>query len=477
MIKKYVLAVIVLSFVSCAKTDLPNFVVFLVDDLGWADVGCNNPETFYETPNVDKLASRGIRFTDAYAACPVCSPTRASIMTGKAPARINITDWIPGQDPKNRKLLGPQDLDALPAEEITLAEALKEGGYSTCYIGKWHLGGKGSWPEDHGFDVNIGGWTKGSPGKAGYYSPYENPRLPDGPKDEFLTRRLTNEAIKYLDSIQNDPFFLYFAFYTVHTPIQASVYHIDHFKEKLANMKTDGRIHQRIEHEGVTKLIQDNPAYASMVAAMDEAVGRVTQRIKDLGLDDNTYIIFTSDNGGLSTLKNRGYPTSNLPLRAGKGWLYEGGIREPFIIEGPEIETGVSHEMVISMDIYPTILELARLPLRPEQHVDGQVIPLTITHTSTSTPSSTHSRTLYWHYPHYHGSMWTPGAAIRQDNWKLIEFYEYENFELYNLNNDLSEMIDLSDSLPDKARELLDKLHNWQKEVNARFPIPNKRLD
>ncbi|MCK5820577.1 MAG: sulfatase [Bacteroidales bacterium] len=455
-------------FFGCAKESSPNFVVFLVDDLGWADVGCNNPETFYETPNVDIMASEGVRFTDAYASCPVCSPTRASIMTGKHPVRVGITDWIPGADPKNRKLRGPQDLHALPFEEITLAEVLKEEGYSTCHVGKWHLGEEGSWPENHGFDVNIGGWSKGSPRGAGYYVPYKNPRLTDGPEGEFLTQRLTREAVEYLDSIQDSPFFLYFAFYTVHTPIQASVSHIEYFKQKLATLNPGDKSSQRTEHEGVSKLIQDNPAYASMVAAMDEAVGKVTQKIKDLGLEDETYYIFTSDNGGLSTLKNKGYPTSNLPLRAGKGWCYEGGIRVPFIIQGPGIESGISNDLVISMDIYPTILELAGIDLRPNQLIDGRSI---MAFTNETIHEST--RTLYWHYPHYHGSMWTPGAAMRQGDWKLIEFYEYDKVELYNLANDIGEMHNLADSLPDKTQDLLKQLHSWQNESGAKLPVLN----
>ncbi|MBT5425879.1 MAG: sulfatase [Bacteroidetes bacterium] len=467
MKKAGIIVLFALLFSACSEKEQANFIVFLVDDLGWADVACNNPQTFYETPNVDKMAYLGIRYTDAYASCPVCSPTRASIMTGKSPARLNITDWIPGQDPKNRRLLGTQDLHSLPFDEITLAEALAGEGYTTCHVGKWHLGEEGSWPEDHGFDVNIGGWSVGSPRGSGYYSPYGNPRLTDGPEGEFLTHRLTSDALDFIDSTQNNPFFLYFAFYTVHTPIQASVTHIDHFKNKLTGLERNGQMTQRIEHEGSTKLIQDNPAYASMIAAMDESVGKVIQKIKDLGLDDKTYFIFTSDNGGLSTLRNRGYPTSNEPLRAGKGWCYEGGIRVPFIIQGPDIDPQVSKNPVTSMDIYPTILELAGILGKPDQHSDGVSI------ISGLSPD----RTLYWHYPHYHGSMWTPGAAIREGRWKLIEFYDYEKVELFNLNDDLSETLDLSDSLPDITNMLLDKLHAWQKESKALYPIPNQILD
>lgn len=469
---KNILSLVLLAILgfACTKKNSPNFVVFLVDDLGWADVGANNPNSFYETPNVDHLASGGVLFSDAYASCPVCSPTRASIMTGKHPVRVGITDWIPGQDPKNRKLLGTQDLHELPKEEITLAEALQENGYTTCHVGKWHLGEEGSWPEDHGFDVNIGGWSVGSPRGKGYYSPYANPRLPDGPEGEFLTERLTQEAMSFLDSTQQDPFFLYFAFYTVHTPIQASKKHIDYFNEKLSNTDLSGLEPMRQEHEGVSKLIQDNTAYASMVAAMDDAVGSVLNKIEELGLSDDTYVIFTSDNGGLSTLHKRGYPTSNLPLRAGKGWCYEGGIRVPFILSGPDIKPGISNQLVTSMDIYPTILELAGIEAIPEQHIDGISL---MKYAYGPSRDSEPDRTLFWHYPHYHGSAWTPGAALRNGNWKIIEFYDYEKVELYNLANDLEESINLADSLPEKTQELLDELHKKQKELGADFPKIN----
>jgi len=475
-------AAIGLSLLPACNSKQPDFVFFLVDDLGWADVGCDNPNTFYETPTVDHLAQQGVRFTNGYASCPVCSPTRASILTGKYPARLHITDWIPGMDPKNRKLLGPKDLNALPSKEITLAEQLKKAGYITCHIGKWHLGPKGSWPEDHGFDINIGGWEAGSPRGSGYYSPYGNPNLPDGPKGEFLTTRLTNEAINFIKNNRDKPFFLYFAFYTVHTPIQASKNHIQHFKNKREELykkmnQMTGVKQQRPEHDGFTKLIQDNAAYASMIAAMDESVGRVLALLDELRLRNNTYIIFTSDNGGLSTLRKRGYPTSNLPLRAGKGWCYEGGLRVPLIIDGPGIKPAIRNEPVISTDFYPTILELTGLPLHPEQHMDGiSLYPLLKKRRHNSGPAMPENgmdRAIFWHYPHYHGSTWTPGAAMRKGDWKLIEFYDYETVELYNLKNDPGETTDLAGQNPEKTEELLKQLHAWQKETGADFAIPN----
>ena len=475
-----IIIVLAVLFQSCKEdNEKPNYVFFLIDDLGWADIKPNNPDSFYETPNLEKLAGEGIRFTDAYASCPVCSPTRASIMTGKSPARLHITDWIPGNDPKNRKLLGPQDRHQLPLEEKTISETLKENGYVTCHIGKWHLGGEGFYPEDQGFDYNIGGWDKGSPGRAGYYSPYENPKLPDGPEGEFLTDRLTNEAVSFIESHKDIPFFLNFDFYTVHTPIQAAKEYIEYFKKKKQSLPTPDVPVQRPEHDGITKLIQDNAEYASMVFAMDASVGRVIEKLKELGIYDRTYIFFTSDNGGLSTLYNRGYPTSNLPLRAGKGWCYEGGIRVPLIISGPGIEGAkTSAHLVNSMDFYPTILDLAGIPQIPEQHIDGSSISsILLDHTRAlphiHTHTDTHTHTLFWFYPHYHGSAWTPGAAIRVGDWKLIEFYDKQKIELYNLRDDLGELINLADSLPEKANEMQDRLREILYEAGADMPEPN----
>ena len=313
----------------------PNFVFILVDDLGWADVKCNYPESFYDTPNIDQLAKNGVRFTNAYAANPVCSPTRAALMTGKHPNRMNITDWIPGSNPRNRPLLGSEDGTELALEEITLAEKLKENGYKTCFAGKWHLGDEGFFPEDQGFDINIGGHHRGSP-PGGYYSPYKNPKMIDGPDGEYLTDRLTDEGINFITENRDNPFFLYLAFYTVHTPIQPSIKYIEKYKTKRDALNIKEVPHVK-EGDGWTKTLQENAALASMVASMDENVGRVLSALKEQGLDENTWVIFTSDNGGLSTLYRKNAPTSNGPLRAGKGWCYEGGIRVPLIISGPEI--------------------------------------------------------------------------------------------------------------------------------------------
>jgi arylsulfatase A-like enzyme len=451
------------SAFACPKQkEKPNFLFILVDDLGWADVKCNNPETFYDTPNIDKLAERGVRFTNAYASCPVCSPTRASLITGKYPARLNITDWIPGRNPKGTKLVGPSDKHELPFEEITIAETLKENGYATAFFGKWHLGGENFLPDSHGFDINIGGNHRGQP--KSYYSPYSNPKLSDGPDGEYLTDRLTNEAIQFMEKNRETPFFAYLSFYTVHTPIQASKKHIDYYKNKKPAKKGE---EYRSEHDGITKLIQDNADYASMVKAMDENVGRLLEKLEKLNLNKNTVVIFTSDNGGLSTLFKRGYPTSNEPLRAGKGWCYEGGIRVPAIIAGPNVKSPgtVSNFSITSTDFYPTILEMANIELMPDQHPDG--VTLTPITSSVGIPDR---ETLYWHYPHYHGSAWTPGAALRHNDWKLIVFYDKEKVELYDLKNDPSEKNNLAEQIPEKTDELKTMLEEWQKSVNAQMP-------
>lgn len=447
----------------------PNVVFILVDDLGWADVKCNHPNSFYETPNLDLLAREGVRFTNAYASCPVCSPTRASLLTGKYPARLNITDWIPGDDPKNRKLIGPQDKHQLPLEEYTWAEALKDQGYVTGFFGKWHIGGEGFYPENQGFDLNVGGGHIGSPHKGGYYSPYQNPKIKDGPEGEYLTDRLTNEAIRFIDENKNKSFLTYLSFYSVHTPIQACKRHLYHFQDKLEDGQTQGS-EQRKEHDGYTKLDQDNINYASMVYAMDENVGRVLNKLKELNLYENTLVVFTSDNGGLSTLRRKGYPTSNEPFRAGKGWCYEGGIRVPLIIKSPYPNTvgKVCNESVVSTDFYPTILELTGMKKHSEQHVDGvSLVPC------LSGGKQLERKTIYWHYPHYHGSTWTPGAALRHEDWKLVVFYDKEKTELYNLKNDPSEKNDLAPDMPEIVEELAQMLEEWQKSVHAQMPKEN----
>jgi len=448
-----------------------NFIFFLVDDMGWADIGANG-STFHETPNIDRLAKSGMRFTQGYAAGSVCSPTRASIMTGKHPVRVDITDWIPGQPNRaTNPLLHPEDRSHLPLEEVTLAEVLKDHGYQTFFGGKWHLGDKGQWPTDQGFDINIGGHDRGSP-PGGYYSPWRNPALKAKRPGEYLTERLTEESVKFLEERDKTrPFLLYLSYYNIHTPIQAYKKHIDHYKAKAAKA-FEGKTPTEPEHDGINRTRQDNPALASMVAAVDDSVGLLLAKLTELKLDESTVVIFFSDNGGLSTLSRPG-PGCNLPLRAGKGWLYEGGVREPTIIRAPGVTQpgSVSHKPMVSMDFFPTMLDLASLPLQPKRHIDGQsLIP-------QLKGNDSGMRTFYWHYPHYHGSAWKPGASIRDGDWKLIEFYHYKNFELYNLADDPGERQNLAKAKPTKAKLLRAKLLAWQKQMRAKMPLPNPDYD
>ena len=452
-----------LSLIAKKKT---NFVFFLVDDMGMMDLGTYG-STFHETPNIDKLAQSGMKFNHGYAACPVCSPTRASILTGRHPVRVDITDWIPGlPNRKTNKLLHPDDRENLALEEVTVAEELKKHGYQTFFAGKWHLGNEGHWPTDQGFDYNIGGHHRGSP-PGGYYSPWTNPTLESKRKGEYLTERLTEESIHFLESREKEkPFLLYLSYYNIHTPVQAYKKQIDRYEKKAQEFSSETPT--RNEHEALTRMRQDNPALASMVAAVDDSVGALLEKLGELRLADDTVIIFFSDNGGLSTKEKPG-PGCNFPLRAGKGWLYEGGVREPTIVRAPGVTQAgsICENPVVSMDFFPTMLDLAGLPLKPNLHMDGRSLLPELTGKKGK------ARTLYWHYPHYHGSTWKPGASIRDGKWKLIKFYDYEKVELYNLIKDPFEKNDLSQKNSQKTRELEEKLVAWQTKMKAKLPRPN----
>ncbi|MEM9328055.1 MAG: sulfatase [Bacteroidota bacterium] len=455
---------------ACQPTEqTPNVLIILVDDLGWNDLGYMG-STFYETPHIDALSEQSFRFTDAYSSGSVCSPSRAALMTGRHPVSLRITDWIPGQDPRDRPLLGPQDLNELPLEEVTLAEVFAEANYRTMFSGKWHLGDEGYFPEQQGFEVNKGGHHRGSP-PGGYYVPYKNPMLSDGPEGEYLTDRLTDEMLQFIGEGQGAPFFTCLSFYNVHTPIQPNLDFIAHFEDKANRLALADTLTKR-EGEGLTVLVQYNAEYASMVKAVDENVGRIVKHLKEQGLYDRTTIIFTSDNGGLSTLDaswSRMPPTAVTPLRAGKGWLYEGGIRVPLLIK-PANMAGAATTIdapVIGHDLMPTLLSMAGIELPSTAPIEGvDLSPLL-------EGQEIERETLWWHYPHYHGSGWKPGAAIRQGDWKLIEFYEDPRVELYDLSEDLSEQTDLSLKMPERTRELLDKLHELQAAAGAESPRPN----
>lgn len=452
---------LILFLASCllqpaSGAERPNILFFLVDDLGWADLACYG-STFHETPHLDQLARDGVRFTDAYCAASICSPTRASLMTGKHPVRVDITDWIPGQSGPGKKLVTPQDMDHLKLEEFTIAEALKEGGYQTFYTGKWHLGGKGFGPDKQGFDV--------------YYDPHRNSSKGSPGKGRTTGRKhgtidITRETRKFITANKDKPFFAYVAYYDVHTPIIAEKRYLEHYTKKAAKLGPSPAPIK--EHDGLSRPRQDNAALATMVQAVDDSVGELLAHLDELGIADNTCVIFYSDNGGLCTKKTVG-PGCNLPLRASKGWLYEGGIRVPLIVRLPGKKHAgmMPNEYVTSTDFYPTLLSLAGLPLKPKQHVDGRSFMGIL----NGAKERRAPRSLYWHYPHYHGSTWAPGAAIRDGDWKLIEFYHYGGYELYNLREDPGERNNLAKQYPDRAKGLLHKLHLWQKELGAKMPV------
>lgn len=454
------------TFTSYAQDRPPNFVFILVDDLGWTDLACYG-SSFYDTPNIDRLAASGVRFTNAYAACPVCSPTRASIMTGKYPARMATTDYFGAPQPeewkRETKMLPASYVEQLPLEETTLAELLKQKEYATFFAGKWHLGPEGFWPEDQGFDVNQGGITRGGPyGGKKYFSPYGNPRLTDGPDGEHLPDRLATETVSFMKDNAKKPFLAYLSFYSVHTPLMSRA----DLRMKYRS-RSDALPEQEIwgvEGERKVRLVQEHAVYGGMVEAMDQAVGKVLDGLDDLGLADNTVVVFTSDNGGLST--SEGHPTSNLPLRAGKGWLYEGGIREPLIIRWPGVtQAGTqSDQTVTSVDYFPTIASIAGIDTPAQDGVD--LVPL------LRSESPLAERPLFWHYPHYGNQGGSPGSAVRLSDWKLLEFFEDGEVELYNLAEDVGEENEVGERYPEIRDRLLGILREWRDEVGARYPTP-----
>lgn len=443
----------------------PNIIFILADDLGWRDLGCYG-STFHETPHLDRLAAQGIRFTEAYAACNVCSPTRASILTGKYPARLNLTDWLPGRaDRPDQKLKRPLFLDHLPLEEVTIAEALKAGGYKTAFVGKWHLGGEKFFPEHQGFDLNIAGGNKGSP--PSYFSPYKISNLVDGPPGEYLTDRLTEEAMNFIEGAKEQPFFLYLSHYAVHNPQQAKPQLVEKYKAKLEKMSAPPGPEAITDQGRQVRQIQNKPVYAAMIQSLDESVGRIMSKLAELKLESNTVLVFTSDNGGLSTAE--GTPTSNVPLRMGKGWHYEGGVREPLLVKWPGVTApgSLCREPMISTDYYPTFLEMAGLPPRPQQHQDGlSLVPLLKGGAQAERP-------LFWHYPHYSNQGGGPGGAVRLGDFKLIEWFEDMRVELFNVRQDLGENNDLATTMPEKTAALRERLHAWRARVNAQMMTPN----
>lgn len=509
------------GFVSCRNASStesdkkPNVVFILADDLGWNDLGCYGSD-FYETPQIDRLATEGVRFTNAYSACHVCSPTRASIITGQYPARLGLTDWLPGR--KNfpfQRLQNVRSEQHLPFDQRPLPLALKEQGYNTAIIGKWHLGEDSASTERQGFDLHIpNGWKKGWP-KTGYFSPYGLPGLEDGPEGEYLTDRITDEALKYIENQKDSAFFLYLAHFAVHDQIQGRPDLVKKYEEKLKSTKvTSGAPYilegnpddasplsrneldaalENDEYKGFSilpnrtvkiKQRQNNVQFAAMVESLDESVGRILQKLQELGIDDNTIVVFFSDNGGMSAANfgnpqrkilpenlDKAFSTSNLPFRGGKGWLYEGGVRVPLIIKWPGVtEPGKIEETpTISVDFYSTLLEMTGV--QKSQGINGQdgisLVPLL-------NNQSIANRPIFWHFPHYsnHGAQ-SPGGAVRYGDYKLIEYFENNAVQLFNVVSDPGEQNDLSKVNPEKVEELKEILHKWRLDVNAEMMEPN----
>ena len=456
--------------------DKPNILFILVDDLGINDLSCTG-STFYETPNIDRIATEGAVFTQGYACSRVCSPSRASIMTGKFTARHGITDWIgenSGTDwrklKRQDKLLPADYVHHLPSQDTTLAEALKANGYKTFFAGKWHLGNEGFYPEDNGFEINKGGFDKGSP-MGGYFSPFKNPKLEDTYDGENLSMRLAKETVSFIEQNKTSPFFAFLSFYAVHGPIQTNQEKWSKYQQKATatGIEDKGFVMERklpIRH------VQDNPIYAGLVETMDDAVGLVLNALKEQGLDKNTIVIFTSDNGGVAS--GDSFSTSNLPYKGGKGYQWEGGIREPYFIYVPWNNSNIKtfDYPVTGADFYPTILDYANISLMPNQHKDGVSLK-SIIENGTELPE----RPLYWHYPHYGNQGGDPASIIRKGKWKLIHYYEDNINELYNLENDPYENTNLADLDTLTTSDLWNDLKNWLIEVNAKYPEIDTEFD
>lgn len=452
----------------------PNIVFILVDDLGWRDLACYGSD-FYETPRIDRLAAEGMRFTDAYASCPVCSPTRASIMSGKYPARVGVTQYIGGHSVG--KLRDVPYMHCLPMNERSIATALRDGGYQTWHVGKWHLGERSTWPDRHGFDVNVAGCGWGMP-KQGFFSPWGCPTIEDGPEGQHLTDGLTDAAVELLR--QRDPhrpFFLHLSHYAVHTPIQAPDALVEKYRKKAdrlglneADALEPGEYYP-CQHKRTQRIMrrkfQSHATYAAMVEHLDTAIGRLLDELEAQGLADDTLVVFTSDNGGLSSSESS--PTCNLPLAEGKGWMYEGGTRVCQMARWPGVVAAGREcaEPCTSPDWYPTLLEAAGLASDPQQHADGvSLMPLLRGEPFERGP-------IFWHYPHYGNQGSKPAASVRHGDWKLIEFFEDGKLELYHLREDIGEARNRSDDQPERVEAMHAKLKAWRSEVEALIPKIN----
>ncbi|MEX1240509.1 MAG: sulfatase [Cyclobacteriaceae bacterium] len=475
-----VLSVIIIGCQHEKNRPLPNVLFILVDDLGYHDLSCTGSD-YYETPNVDRIAAEGMQFTNGYAGCQVCSPSRASIMSGKFPARHGITDWIgaiAGEEWREagrfNKMLPPEYRRQLPSEYTTLPEALKQAGYKTFFAGKWHMGGEGSFPEDHGFDINQGGFHAGSPASGRYYSPFNNPKLTDHEDEKglSLSMKLAKETVRFIHDNRDSTFFAFLSFYAVHAPIQTTQEKWVKYRQKAEDMGIDETGFKMGRYLPIRQ-VQDNPVYAGLVETMDDAVGVVLRALDEMHLADNTIVVFTSDNGGVSA--GDAFATCNLPLRGGKGYQFEGGLRVPYFIKVPwlDIAGKRSSVPVSGTDFYPTLLELIGADPRPQEHLDGtSLVPLL-----EGSASEITDRPLIWHYPHYGNQGGEPSSVIRRGEWKLIHYYEDDRKELYNLNEDLEERNDLSRENTALTGQLSAVLFAYLDDVGARFPEHDPEYD
>lgn len=458
----------------------PNFLFIFIDDMGWKDLACTG-SSFYETPNLDRMRGQGMKFENAYASCPVCSPSRASFLTGKYPARLGVTDWIDTAGnchPLRGRLIDAPYIKHMPEGEYTVAQALSEAGYHTWHVGKWHLGTREYYPEKFGFQRNIGGCSWGNP-YQGYFAPYGIETLEEGPEGEYLTDRLTEEALALLRSHRGEeaPFFMNLCYYAVHTPIQAKKEDIERFEKKKKRLGLDkkeelieGEAFRTIDKTGkrvTRRVIQSDPVYAAMIWNLDWNIGRILEELEESGQAENTVVVFTSDNGGLATAE--GSPTCNAPAAEGKGWMYEGGLRVPLIVRYPALIRPESscQTAVTTTDFYPTFLELAGVPVQRGCAPDGRsMVPML-------RGEKVQDRPIFWHYPHYGNQGGQPGAAVLLGRDKFIEFYEDRKEALYNLETDLGETDNLIEKDPEKAAKLRELLHQWQREAGALFPKEN----
>lgn len=452
----------------------PNIVFILADDLGAHDLSFTG-SNFYETPNIDAIAENGVEFTQGYAACQVCSPSRASLMTGQDPARHGITDWIgaaSGQkwaDYYNTKIMPPDYQHAIADSTITIAEALKANGYKTFFAGKWHLGDEPFTPENNGFDINKGGWEVGGP-KGGYYAPWRNPKLNYLFEGENLTKRLAYETVEFISANKDEPFFAYLSFYAVHGPIETTESKWEKYRDK-AEAQGIQKSGFKMEARLPIRTVQDNPIYAGLVESMDDAVGIVLAKLRELGLEDNTIVVFTSDNGGVAS--GDAFSTTNYPLRGGKGYQWEGGIREPYFIKVPMLKNTPKNidYPVSGIDFYPTLLDLVGIETNPNHVVDGvSLVPLLRGGSLTPRP-------LFWHYPHYGNQGGDPVSIIRKEEYKLIHYWEDRHDELFDLSSDPSEAKDISAEKPQLTQKLRSELDTYLSNLNATTPVVYENYD